>query len=120
VPNDKDKRGRVTPKKGTPPPSSSGASPSGARRGLPGRIGPFERPDPDKPLGQVGKRPSSPLKLFAFFLVYFVCGIIAFFVLKGGLRVILGILFIGISLFWLRGAATATVRLQRLRDGKDD
>lgn len=116
MPKDKDKRGRVTPKKDGAPPSSSGSASKPARRSiLPSRIGPFEKPDPNRPLGQVGKRPSSPIKLFVFFVVYFACGIIAFVGLHGGLHIFLGIVFVGISLFWLRGAATAVARQQQHR-----
>jgi hypothetical protein len=121
VANDKRRRGggRVTPKSG----ANSGAkgspadrSPAGRPR-LPARIGPFSRPDPDAAPGQVGRRPSSPAKLVLFALVYFACGIIAFLVLTGSWRVILGVVFIGVGLLWLRGAATAALRQQRRRDG---
>jgi hypothetical protein len=84
---------------------------------MPDRIGPFEKPDPDKPLGQVGRRPSSPAKLLVFGIVYLACGIASFFVLKGTLRVIIGIVFIGIAVFWFRAAATTVLRQQARRDG---
>ena len=110
----KEKRGRITPKKGVTPPSRSRRDARAERQSiLPKRIGPFEKPDPDKPLGQVGKRPSSPRKLFVFFLVYLAAGIASFFTLKGSLAVIVGIVFIGLSLFWLRAAATSYSRLQQ-------
>jgi hypothetical protein len=44
--------------------------------------------------------------------VYFVCGIASFVFLKGSLAVIVGIVLIGLSLLWLRGAATAYLRRQ--------
>jgi hypothetical protein len=114
VTNDRRKggRGRVTPKKGAPDP---GQQPSpGARRSIiPKRIGPFDRPDRAAPLGQVGRRPSSPGKLFLFAAVYFGAGVAAFFVLTGSLGIIVGVVLIGISLLWLRGASTALLRQQR-------
>jgi hypothetical protein len=85
---------------------------------MPAKIGPFSRPDLDAPPGQVGRRPSSPAKLLAFAVVYFACGVIAFIVLKGNLRVILGVVFIGLSLLWVRGAATAAVRRERHSDDR--
>ena len=105
--NDKRRTGRVTPKKGTPD-----AAPAGRpRRSLaPKRIGPFERPDPDRPIGQVGRRPSAPGRLFVTAAVYFGCGVAAFFLLSGSLRIIIGVVLIGLSLLWLRGALTAYVR----------
>jgi len=108
VANDKRKGGRVTPKKSPPAPRER-------RSVLPGRIGPFEKPDPDRPVGQVGRRPSSPLKLFFFFVAYFAAGVIALFTFTGSLRIILGVVFIGLSLFWLRGASAAVVRQQKHR-----
>jgi hypothetical protein len=108
VATNKRKGGRVTPKKSAPPPRAR-------RSGLPGRIGPFEKPDPDRPVGQVGRRPSSPVKLFLFFVVYLVAGILAFFTLSGSLGIILGVVLIGVSLFWLRGASAAVVRQQQHR-----
>jgi hypothetical protein len=110
VANDKRKPGRVTPRKGATPP---GPPPSGRRSILPKRVGPFERPDPDKPLGQVGRRPSSPQKLLLFSGVYIICGILSFFLVGHTLGVILGIVLIGIGLLWFRGAATAQLRQSR-------
>jgi Flp pilus assembly protein TadB len=112
--DDRKKRGRVTPKKSTTPPPRADRPSI-----LPKRIGPFEKPDPSKPLGQVGRRPSSPIKLFVFFGVYLACGVAAFFVLKGTVSVIVGVVMIGISLFWLRGASTAVLRQQQRREQRD-
>ena len=109
--SDKPKPGRVTPKKGTTPPARA------ARRSvMPDKVGPFARPNKDAPLGQVGRRPSSPGKLLFFSVVYLVCGTLSFFVIKGTLGIILGIVLIGVGLLWLRGAATAQQRLQKRRD----
>jgi hypothetical protein len=110
VANDKRKPGRVTPKKGTTP-QARPTRPSL----MPSRVGPFNRPTKDGPLGQVGRRPSSPAKLLLFSVVYLVCGIMSFFVIKGTLGVILGIVLIGIALLWFRGAATAQLRQQKRR-----
>ncbi|MFI5041987.1 MAG: hypothetical protein ACHQNA_09100 [Acidimicrobiales bacterium] len=114
--NDKRKTGRVTPKKGTPPPARARAKRPSI---LPKRVGPFERPDADRSLGQVGRRPSSPAKLLTFSIVYAVCGVLSFFVIRGTLGVILGIVMIGIALLWFRGAATAQLRQQARRDEPD-
>jgi hypothetical protein len=122
VANDKrrSRNGRVTPKRGAdrPAPGASGRPAPGGRRRLPASIGPFARPDPDAPPGQVGRRPSSPAKLLFFAVVYFACGVVAFIVLKGNLRVILGVVFIGLGLLWLRGAGTAAARQGRQREDR--
>ena len=55
------------------------------------------------------------MKLFVFFVAYFACGIIALLTFKSSLRIILGVVFIGISLFWLRGASAAVLRQQQHR-----
>ena len=108
---DRRKGGRVTPKGGVPTRSATG--PRKSMR--PARIGPFQRPERGAPLGQVGRRPSSPVKLFVFAVMYLACGVAAFFVLPGSLGVVIGIVFIGLSLLWLRGASTALLRQQRGR-----
>jgi len=102
-------RGRVTPKGGPRP----DVPPPEQRSFAPKRIGPFDKPDPDAPLGQVGRRPSSPGRLFVFAGVWFVCGVLAFVVLTGALRFVIGFVLVGISLLWLRGAATAYLRQHR-------
>jgi Flp pilus assembly protein TadB len=111
VANNKQKPGRVTPKKSASPPARAKRRPV-----LPKRVGPFERPDASRPLGQVGRRPSSPTKLAVFAVVYLVVGVAAFFVLKGALAVIIGIVLVGIGLLWARGASTAFLRQQRRRE----
>jgi hypothetical protein len=107
VPSDRKKGGRVTPKKATAPPGRP------RRSVLPSRVGPFEKPDASRPVGQVGRRPSSPAKLLVFSIVYVAAGILSFFTLKGSLAVIIGVVFIGMGLLWLRGAATAKLRQQQ-------
>jgi hypothetical protein len=111
VASDKPKPGRVTPKKSTTPPAKA------TRRSvMPDKVGPFARPNKDAPLGQVGRRPSSPGKLLFFAVVYLVCGTLSFFVIKGTLGIILGIVLIGVGLLWFRGAATAQLRLQKRQE----
>jgi hypothetical protein len=105
VATDKRKPGRVTPKKAAAPPGRARRQPL-----LPKRVGPFERPDRNRPLGQVGRRPSSPTKLAVFAVVYIACGVASFFVIGKTLGLVLGIVLIGIGLLWARGAATAMLR----------
>jgi len=93
--------GRVTPKGGQTP--SPGAS------SRPGR-------EP-KPIGQVGRRPSSPKFLLAVAIAWIACGIAAFFLFSASWRIVVGVVFIGIGLYWLRGAlATVTRHEERLGD----
>ncbi len=88
----KRKGGRVTPKAG-----------SGA-----GKSGPPDKAD--KPVGQVGKRPSPPLFLLAVAVAWIVCGIAAFFIFKQTWRIVVGVVFIGMGLYWLRGALATVAR----------
>jgi hypothetical protein len=81
--------GRVTPKAG-----ADGARPT---------------PEP-KPTGQVGKRPSSPVFLFAVALAWIACGIASFFLFSASWRIVVGVVFIGIGLYWLRGAMATIAR----------
>jgi hypothetical protein len=48
--------------------------------------------------------------------VYLVCGIGAFLKVHGSFGVILGIVFCGLALLWLRGAATAQLRRNKRAD----
>ncbi len=61
-------------------------------------------------MGQVGKRPSSPVFLFVVALVWIACGIAAFFLFSASWRIVVGVVFIGIGLFWLRGAMATIAR----------
>jgi hypothetical protein len=91
--------GRVTPK--------AGESSSSGREARPAR-------EP-KPVGQVGKRPSSPVFLVAVAIAWIACGIAAFFLFSASWRIVVGVVFIGIGLYWLRGAlATVTRHEERL------
>jgi hypothetical protein len=60
--------------------------------------------------GQVGKRPTAPGFLFAVGLVWVLCGVYALVALSASWKLIPGVVFIGIGLFWLRGAITAAAR----------
>ncbi len=95
----KRKGGRVTPKGG----DTKGSGPAGT--GQP------------KPMGQVGKRPSNPTFLAVVGLAWIICGIAAFFVFKESWRIVVGVVFIGIGLYWMRGSfATIARHEERLDD----
>jgi hypothetical protein len=49
--------------------------------------------------------------------VYLVCGVAAFYLLSGSLAIILGVVFLGMGLLWVRGAATAYLRQNRRGPG---
>ncbi|HVN52396.1 MAG TPA: hypothetical protein VMT43_13250 [Acidimicrobiales bacterium] len=66
-------------------------------------------PEP-KPTGQVGKRPSSPGFLLAVAIAWIACGIAAFFLFSASWRIVVGVVFIGIGLYWLRGALATLAR----------
>jgi hypothetical protein len=118
VANDKRRRGgRVTPKAGQRP-GPKRPSPAASRSRLPGSIGPFARPNRDAPLGQVGKRPSSPTNLLLLGLAWIVCGVLALVTLKASWKFIPGVVMIGIGLLFLRGGFTSVARRER-RDGDD-
>ena len=93
----KRKGGRVTPKGG----ASASPKPDGAAA----------------PMGQVGKRPSKPGFLAAVGVAWILCGIAAFFIFKATWRIAIGVVFIGVGLYWLRGAfATVTRHEERAGD----
>ena len=60
--------------------------------------------------GQVGRRPSSPAFLLLIGLVWVGCGVVALVRLKADWKLVPGIVFLGIGVFFLRGAATTAVR----------
>ena len=62
---------------------------------------------------QVGRRPSNPSFLALIGLVWIACGIIALVNLSAGWRIIPGIVFIGIGVFFLRGALVTMARRDR-------
>lgn len=63
--------------------------------------------------GQVGRRPSNPAFLALLGLVWIACGAVALLELHASWKLIPGIVFIGIGLFFLRGAATTVERHTR-------
>lgn len=66
--------------------------------------------------GQVGKRPSSPRFLGLVALVWIGCGIGALVILHSSWKIVVGIAFIGVGLFYLRGAAMTVLRHEVRRD----
>ena len=104
----------MTPKGGQPPQQSR--APAGGSR-LPGKIGPFARPDRDAPLGQVGKRPSSAANLLVLGVAWIGCGVLALVALTASWKFIPGVVMIGIGLLFLRGGFTAVARRDRPRQG---
>ena len=98
--NDKRRRGgRVTPPKGAQP------SASGRSRRSPG----------DKPLGQVGKRPSNPAMLLLLGVMWIGGGVVAFIDLHASWRLIPSIAFTGVGLLYLRAAGTTFLRQEGRR-----
>ena len=82
----KKKGGRYTPKAAPPPADDASATP------------------------QVGRRPSSPAFLFGLAAVWIICGAIAGTVLQTSWKLIPAIVFVGIGMFFLRGALQTVVR----------
>ncbi|HLW16352.1 MAG TPA: hypothetical protein VKV69_03205 [Actinomycetota bacterium] len=67
-------------------------------------------PGPPPGPGQVGKRPSQPGFLLLLGIVWIASGIFALAKLHAGWKLVPGIVFIGIGLLFVRGAATTVVR----------
>jgi len=100
--NRKPKGGRVTPKGG------GTARPGGPK-------------PPAEPTPQIGRRPSRPGMLFLIAAMWIACGVISLVVLKATWKYIPGVVFIGIGLFYLRGALGTVARHEeRLSDLDDD
>jgi len=59
---------------------------------------------------QVGRRPSSPVYLAVVGALWVGVGIIEIVTLKAGWRIAVGIVFMGIGLFFIRGAAMTVIR----------
>ena len=70
-------------------------------------------------MGQVGGDRRSPAFLAVVGLAWIVCGIAAFFMFKASWRIVVGVVFIGVGLYWLRGAF-ATVARHEERLGDDE
>jgi len=68
-----------------------------------------KRPGPP-PNPQVGKRPSQPGFLLLLAVLWIVAGIVELTRLHAGWKLIPGIVFIGIGLLFLRGAAQTVLR----------
>ena len=96
------------------PPPSGRVTPRGGRPLTP----PRQRPDPDRPV-QVGKRPSSPYFLVIVAVLWVAVGIVIMVAATFSWRFVVGIVAIGIGLFFLRGAgATVLRREQRRTEGR--
>jgi hypothetical protein len=68
------------------------------------------KPPGPPPPSQVGKRPSQPGFLLLLAVMWIGAGVVALTRLHAGWKLIPGIVFIGIGLLFLRGAATTVVR----------
>jgi hypothetical protein len=94
-----------------------------SRRKHQGRVTPKARPvqktgeaRDSKPLGQVGRRPSSPGFLMVVGLMWVASGVVALTSLTASWKIIPGVVFIGIGLFFIRGAATSVVRREERQE----
>ena len=99
--------GRTTPKGGASRPSGpSGRSrePDAAKR--------RRLQDPDEPV-MVGRRPSSPGFLAVVAVMWMAVGVILFFTLTTGWRLIPAIVAVGIGVLFLRGAVSTVMRRGR-------
>jgi hypothetical protein len=67
-------------------------------------------PKPVAAPGQVGRRPSRPGFLALVGIMWIVVGIIELFALSASWRFVPGILFLGIGVLFLRGAAVTITR----------
>jgi hypothetical protein len=65
--------------------------------------------------GQIGRRPSSPGFLLLLAAVWIGCGVVALVRLTATWKLVPGIVFIGIGLLFLRGAAATVVRREGRR-----
>jgi hypothetical protein len=71
---------------------------------------PPKKKDPNAGSPQIGRRPSNPSFLALVGLMWVVAGVAALLKLRAGWKIAVGIVFIGIGLFYLRGAAMTVVR----------
>jgi hypothetical protein len=65
--------------------------------------------------GRVGRRPSPPGFLIAIGAAWIICGVIELVALQASWRFVPGIFFIGVGIFFLRGAATTVMRREARR-----
>ena len=78
-------------------------------------------PKAPAPTPQIGRRPSRPGVLFVVAAMWIGCGILAMVALTASWKYIPGVVFIGIGLFYLRGALGTVARHEeRLGDPGDD
>jgi hypothetical protein len=68
--------------------------------------------DPDRPV-QVGRRPSNPAFLLLIGIMWVAAGIVALTSLSAVWKFVPGILFIGVGLFFIRGAGATVLRRGR-------
>jgi hypothetical protein len=61
-------------------------------------------------VGQTGRRPASPVLLLVVALMWIAAGIWALVALAAGWKLVPGIVFIGLGLLYLRGAAATVAR----------
>jgi hypothetical protein len=96
---DKKKGGRYTPPKASSP----------------------SKPEPEaEPTPQVGRRPSNPAFLFAVAGLWIAAGIVVWLFLTAGWKLVPAIVFIGVGLFFLRGALQTVVRHDERANTADD
>jgi len=76
---------------------------------------PARRPAPQPKQAQVGRRPSRPGFLVVIGIMWIVVGIVEFVALSASWRFVPGIVFVGIGILFLRGAATTAVRREDRR-----
>jgi hypothetical protein len=82
---------------------------SSNRRPAPGRA-PEGRPAPDRPIPQVGKRPTRPAFLAVVSLAWVLAGIFVLVSLSASWKLVPGIVFIGIGGFYARAAVATLAR----------
>ncbi|MFZ0060262.1 MAG: hypothetical protein ACLQAN_02635 [Acidimicrobiales bacterium] len=68
--------------------------------------------DPAQPF-QVGRRPSAPLLLAVIGLMWVAAGVVALFVLTAGWRFVPAVVFVGVGLYYVRGASATVLRRER-------
>jgi hypothetical protein len=93
------------------PGSSGRVTPKGGPSKLPAT---GKRISPDTPV-QVGRRPSNPAFLLLLGVLWIAVGVVVMVAASFSWRFILGIVAIGIGLFFLRGAGATVVRREQRR-----
>jgi len=98
--------GRVTP----------GGTQAGRRGSRPGRPARSGRPGEPAPPTQIGRRPSNPAFLALMGLLWIGAGFVALTRLHAGWHLVPAIVFVGIGVLFLRGAAATVVRREARHD----